>query len=73
MGQIGLFIGLKIVTLFAAIAQTVGFIGLFAFQALDPYKWQLLIGGTVVALISEFLSAYVMRRQPKRHEINDAR
>lgn len=61
MWQISLLFALKIVTLIAATAQTVGFVGLFAFEALDPYKWQLLIGGTIAIACSEGL-AYLLAR-----------
>jgi hypothetical protein len=62
MGQIGLLFVLKIVSLLAAVAQTVGFVGLFALEALDPYKWQLLIGGTVAIMLSEGLSYLLTKR-----------
>lgn len=52
---------LKIVTLLAATAQTAGFIGLFAFEVLQPWKWHLLIGGTVAIAVSEGL-AYLIAR-----------
>lgn len=74
MGQIALLFGLKIVSLLAATAQTVGFVGLFAFEALDPYKWPLLIGGTVAILISEGLSYLLAKRMAAtEHGVSDAR
>lgn len=62
MVQVGVLFALKIVTLCAALAQTVGFVGLFAFDALEPYKWRLLIGGTVAIVISEGLAYLIARR-----------
>lgn len=62
MWQMGLFMVLKIVSLLAAIAQTVGFVGLFAFEVLDPWKWHLLIGGTITILVSEGLSHVLAKR-----------
>ena len=59
MKAVGFLIYLKIATLLGAIAQTVGFIGLFFFEALDPWKWHLLIGGTAVVIVSEGL-AYLL-------------
>lgn len=74
MGQIVLLFGLKIVSLLAATAQTVGIVGLFAFEALDPYKWQLMIGGTVAILISEGLSTILVKRMAAtEHGVSDAR
>ncbi len=74
MGQMALLFGLKIVSLLAATAQTVGFVGLFAFEALDPYKWQLLIGGTVAILISEGLSYLLVKRMAATKQgVSDAR
>lgn len=70
MLQVGGLFALKIVTLIAAVAQTVGLVGLFAFEALDPYKWPLLIGGTVAIMISEGL-AYVLSRRMGSAEVND--
>ena len=62
MWQISFLFILKIVSLIAATAQTVGFVGLFAFEALDPYKWQLLIGGTIAIACSEGLAYLLARR-----------
>ncbi len=62
MGYAIVLLGLKLVTLLAATAQTIGFVGLFAFEALDPYKWQLLIGGTIAIVCSEGLSYLLARR-----------
>jgi hypothetical protein len=62
----GLLVVLKLLTLVAATAQTVGFIGLFAFESLDPYKWPLLIGGTVAIVVSEGLS-YLLAKRMQRH------
>ncbi len=62
MKSVGLLLLLKVVALIGATAQTVGFIGLFFFEALDPWKWHLLIGGTVVVLISEGLSYLLTSR-----------
>lgn len=70
MGSVGflfvLFV-LKLVTLAGALAQTVGFVGLFAFEALDPYKWQLLIGGTLVIIASEG-TAYLLAKRMSRND-----
>ncbi len=65
MWQISFLFILKIVSLLAATAQTVGFIGLFAFEALDPYKWPLLIGGTMAIACSEGLAYLLARRMSK--------
>jgi hypothetical protein len=74
MWQIGVLFGLKVVSFLAAVAQTVGFVGLFAFEALDPYKWQLLIGGTVAIVISEGLSYVLAQRMAgSKQEVGDAR
>lgn len=74
MWQISLLFGLKVVSFLAAVAQTIGFVGLFAFEALDPYKWQLLIGGTVAILISEGLSYVVAKKMAETgREVGDAR
>jgi hypothetical protein len=74
MWEIGLLFGLKVVSFLAAVAQTIGFVGLFAFEALDPYKWQLLIGGTVAILISEGLSYVLAKRMGRSgQEVGDAR
>jgi uncharacterized membrane protein len=62
MGQIATLMALKVVTLLAATAQTAGVIGFFAFESLDPYKWQLLIGGTIAIAISEGLSYLLAKR-----------
>lgn len=74
MWQIGVLFGLKVVSFLAAIAQTIGFVGLFAFEAIDPYKWQLLIGGTVAIVISEGLSYVLAQRMAdSKQEVGDAR
>jgi hypothetical protein len=74
MGQIALLFVLKIVTLLAAIAQAMGFVALFAIEALDPYKWQLLFGGTAVILISEGLSTVLAKRMAASgNEVSNAR
>jgi len=65
MGSFGFIFVLKLVTLAGAIAQTVGFVGLFAFEALDPYKWQLLIGGTLVIIASEGTAYLVAKRMSR--------
>ena len=62
MGQLQLFLFLKIVSFIAAAAQTLGFIGLFAFEALPPYKWQLLAGGTLLLVLSE-ACAYLLAKR----------
>jgi ethanolamine ammonia-lyase large subunit len=59
MVKVALLMVLKVITLIAATAQTVGFVGLFAFDALQPYKWRLLVGGTIAIVISEGL-AYLL-------------
>lgn len=66
MGQIGLLLVLKIISLIAAMAQTAGLVGFIAFEALDPYKWQLLIGGTIAIVLSEGLSYLLARRMATR-------
>ena len=74
MWQIGVLFGLKVVSFLAAVAQTIGFVGLFAFESLDPYKWQLLIGGTVAIVISEGLSYVLAQRMAgSKQEVGDAR
>ncbi len=73
MGQISLLFDLTIVSLFAAIAQTAGFVGMFAFEVLNPYKWQLLIGGTAVILASEVLAYLLTKRMAATgNEVDDA-
>ena len=67
MFQIGLLFALKVVSFVAATAQTIGFIGLFAFESLDPYKWQLLLGGTITIIVSEGL-AYLLARRMARDD-----
>jgi hypothetical protein len=62
MLKVALLFSLKIITLIAATAQTVGFIGLFAVDALQPYKWSLLIGGTIAIALSESLAYLVAKR-----------
>ncbi len=57
-----LMLGLKLLTLVGAVAQTVGFIGFFAFEALQEHRLQLLIGGTLVVVVSEGLSYWLGRR-----------
>ncbi len=69
MWQLGLICALKILSLLAATAQTVGFIGLFAFEALDPYKWYLLIGGTLAIAVSEGLAYLLAERWAKSGEV----
>ena len=66
MGQVGLLLSLKIISLIAAIAQTAGLVGFIAFEALAPYKWQLLIGGTIAIVLSEGLSYLLARRMATR-------
>jgi hypothetical protein len=68
MGQITLLLGLKIMSFLAALAQTVGFVGLFAFENLDPYKWTLLIGGTIAIMISEGLAHLLTKRMTRGNE-----
>ncbi len=60
-----LLLVLKIITLVAATAQTAEFIGLFAIEALQPYKWQLLIGGTIAIILSEGASYLLVTRLAK--------
>jgi hypothetical protein len=68
MGQVAIFFALKVVSFLAALAQTIGFVGLFAFEALDPYKWQLLIGGTIAIMASEGLSHVLAKRMAQESE-----
>jgi uncharacterized membrane protein len=68
MWQLNVLLALKIVSFLAATAQTIGFAGLFAFEALDPYKWQLLIGGTIAIMISEGLSYLLAKRMANGNE-----
>jgi len=69
MKSVGLLLVLKLVTFLAATAQTVGFIGLFAFESLDPYKWPLLIGGTAAIVISEGLTYLLAKRMQRQGEL----
>jgi hypothetical protein len=62
MWQVKALLVLKLVSLVAATAQTIGFIGFFAFESLAPYKWSLLIGGTLAIVISEALSYLLAKR-----------
>ncbi len=57
-----LLFALKIVMLVAATAQTAGFIGLFAIEALGPYKWQLMIGGMIAIMVSESATYLLVKR-----------
>jgi uncharacterized BrkB/YihY/UPF0761 family membrane protein len=43
----------KILTLVGATAQTIGVITFFALESLVPYRWPLIIGGTLVIIVSE--------------------
>lgn len=65
MGQIILLFVLKIIMLVAATAQTIGFVGLFAFDALQPYKWRLLIGGTIAISVTILLEYFLVRRMAR--------
>jgi hypothetical protein len=70
MQPILITLALKIVTLIGATAQTAGFIGLFAIEALQPYKWQLLIGGTLLVILSEGIS-YLLAKRWTRDAANE--
>jgi bacteriorhodopsin len=65
MPQIGLPVALRIAAFIAATAQAIGFVGLFAFDALQPYKWILLVSGTVAMVILQVLIANLARRMAK--------
>jgi hypothetical protein len=71
MWQLGLMSALKIVSLLAATAQTVGFIGLFAFESLDPYKWQLLFGGTLAIAMSEGAVYLLAKRWANNDDVRE--
>jgi hypothetical protein len=71
MWQVTGLLGLKIVSLVAATAQTAGFVGFFAFETLDPYKWQLLIGGTIAIMISEGLAFLLAKHMAQGGEASD--
>jgi hypothetical protein len=62
MWQIKALLVLKLVSFVAATAQTIGFIGFFAFEVLAPYKWPLLSGGTIALLIAEGVSYLLAKR-----------
>ncbi len=67
MAQIVVLLVLRIVGFLGALASTVGFVGLFAFEALEPYKWQLLIGGLAVVAVTEVIVQVWARTTLKAH------
>ncbi len=64
MWQLVLVFGLKLVSLAGATLQTVGVIALFGFEwfkSFEPWRWHMIIGGTLLILAAEGL-AYGLAR-----------
>jgi hypothetical protein len=70
MWLLALSIAAKLVSLAGAMAQTAGFLTFFALESLLPYRWPLILGGTVVIVLGESLHYLITRKftSPPQHD-----
>lgn len=55
MSKVGLLLALSIMSFLGALAQTAGVVAFFGIEQLEPYKWHLVIGGTLAILLAQLL------------------
>jgi hypothetical protein len=62
MGFIVAKLLLKIVAFIGAILNTVGFLSFFFWDSLQPYRWQLFLGGLLLIITSEAIGSWLAKR-----------
>lgn len=62
MNTIQLLFLLKLLQLVGAIVNTIGFLTLFTFASLVPYRWPLIISGFVIIVLVEILTRMLLRK-----------
>ena len=65
MSHVVVLLMLKIGSLLGALAQTAGVVAFFAIPSLDPYKWHLVIGGTLLVAICELIVRWLAKRMAR--------
>jgi hypothetical protein len=62
MGFIVVQFLLKIVSFIGAILNTVGFLSFFFWDSLQPYRWQLFLGGLLLIVTSQAIESWLAKR-----------
>jgi hypothetical protein len=55
----------KIFSFIGATLNTVGFLTFFFWESLEPYRWEMIIGGIILIIISELVSHLCIKRMTK--------
>ncbi len=61
----------KIISFIGAILNTVGFLTFFFWEALKPYRWQMIVGGLILIIIAELIGRFIIKKITDDTEIND--
>lgn len=55
----------KIFSFIGATLNTVGFLTFFFWESFEPYRWEMIIGGIILIIISELVSHLCIKRMTK--------
>jgi glucose uptake protein GlcU len=62
MGYLVTKLLLNLVSLVGAILNTIGFLTFFFWESLQPYRWQLIIGGIVLIVVADIIDRFLLKK-----------
>ena len=71
MKSIAITLIAKIFSLIGATLNTVGFATFFIWDSLAKYRWEMIIGGLALIIVSEGVAYYLAKKMVKESEIDD--
>ncbi len=62
MGYLIVKLVLNLVSLVGAVLNTIGFLTFFFWGSLQPYRWQLILGGIVLIVAADIVDRFLLKK-----------
>jgi hypothetical protein len=62
MGYLVAKLLLNLVSLVGAILNTIGFLTFFFWESLQPYRWQLILGGIALIVVADIIDRFLLKK-----------
>lgn len=62
----------KIASFIGACLTTVGFLNFFFWESLEPFRWQMIVGGFALIAIAELASHFLLNKMKQDVEVSES-
>jgi hypothetical protein len=62
MGYLVTKLLLNLISLVGAILNTIGFLTFFFWESLQPYRWQLILGGIALIVVADIIDRFLLKK-----------